>query len=55
MGLYDATTETTAANLISFLQHYIPTTLENIQLQLGVRKCSLHYDYNIRSGLATVS
>ena len=64
MALFDLTTETTAATLISFLQHYntdlavgitLTTTIENLQLELGVKKIPLLYDYNRRSGLATNS
>ena len=64
MGLYNLVTETTAANLNSFLQHYstdsvlaitLSTTLEDLQLELGGRKCPLHYDYDTWSGLTTNS
>ena len=64
MGLYNLVTKTTAANLNSFLQHYntnsalgttIQATLENLQLELGVRGFPLHYDYDIWSVLATNS
>ena len=46
MGLYNLVTETTATTLNSFLQHYntdfmlgttIQATLENLQLELGIR------------------
>ena len=33
----------------------LTTTLENLQLELGVRKCPLLYDYITWSGLATGS
>ena len=53
MGLYDLVIETTSATLNSFLQHYntnsalgitLSATLENLQLELGVQGCPLHYD-----------
>ena len=64
MGLYNIVTETAAANLNSFLQHYntdlalgitLSTTLENLQMELGIRGCPLHYNYTTWSGLATNS
>ena len=64
MGLYNFVTETTTANLNSFLQYYntdsalgitFSATLENLQLELGVRGCPLHYDYDIWIGLTTNS
>ena len=64
MGLYNLVTETTAENLNSFLQHYntdsalgitFSTTLENLQLEIGVRGCPLHYDYDTWSRIATSS
>ena len=64
MGLYNLVTDTTAANLNSFLQHYninsalgitIQATLENLQLELGVKGCPLHSDYDTWNGLATNS
>ena len=56
--------ETTATTLNSFLQHYntdlaagitLATTIENLQLELGVAKSPLLYDYDTWSGLATNS
>ena len=64
MGLYNLVTETTSANINSFLQHYntdsalgitLSTTLENLQLELRVRLCPLHYNYDTCSGLTTNS
>ena len=64
MGLFNLMTKKAVVNLNAFLQHYNPdsaigitltTTLENLQLKLGVRKCPLLYDYDIWSGLATDS
>ena len=64
MGLYDITTETTAATINSFLQHYnMPTLLgitlqaclENLQIELGVPDNSLLYDFTIWGVLATDS
>ena len=64
MGLFDLTTETTAATINSLLQHYgtdspvgitLQATLENLQLELGVSGCPLHYDYNTWAHLATNS
>ena len=64
MDLYNRTTEKIVANLNSFLQHYntvsslwimLTTTLKNLQLELGVRKYPLLYDYNTLSGLVTNS
>ena len=63
-GLNNLVTETTAANINSFLQHYdidsalgitLSATLGNLQLELGVRGCPPHYDYNTWSRLATNS
>ena len=62
MGLEDLTAATAAATINSFLQHYqvdsalgltLTATLENLQLELGVRDCPLRYDYKIWSPLAT--
>ena len=56
MGIFYLTTETTAATLNSFLQHYhsdmvlggtISSTLCNLQLEMGVKDCPLKYDYEI--------
>ena len=64
MGLFNLVTETTAATLNSFLQHYntnsalvttLSVTLENLLLKLGVQGCPLHYNYNTWGGLATNS
>ena len=64
MGLYDITTETTAATINSFLQHYnMPTSLgvtlqaclENLQIELGVPDNPLMYDFTIWGALATDS
>ena len=64
MGLEDLTAETAAATINSFLQHYqmdsaigvtLTAALENLQLELGVRDCPLHYDYKIWGPLATDS
>ena len=64
MGLHNLVTETASATLNSFLQHYntdsalgitLSTTLENLQLKLGVQGCPLHYDYDTWSILATDS
>ena len=64
MGLCNLVTENEAANLNSFLQRYntesalgitLSTTLENLELELRVRVCPLHYDYDTWSGLTTNS
>ena len=64
MGLYDITTETTAATINSFLQHYnMPTSLgvtlqanlENLQIELGVPDNPLMYEFSIWGALATYS
>ena len=64
MGLYNIVTEITATSLNSFLQHSntnlalgttLQATLKNLQLELGIRGCPLHYNYNIWDGLATNS
>jgi len=53
MGLLNLVTETASATLNSFLQHYntdsalgitLSATMENLQLELGVQGCPLHYD-----------
>ena len=55
MGLHNLVIETASATLNSFLQHYntdlalgitLSVTLENLQLELGVQGCPLHYDYD---------
>ena len=55
MGLFNFVTETTAATLNSFLQHYttdsalsitLSATLENLQLELVVKGFPLHYNYD---------
>ena len=64
MGLYSVTSETTAATIDTFLQHYgtespvgisIQATLENLQIELRVSGCPLHYDYKTWAHLATNS
>ena len=64
MGLFDLTTETTAATINAFLQHYgtdspvgvtLQATLENLQIELGVRGCPLDYDFETWGHLATNS
>ena len=61
MGLFNLITETTAATLNSFLQHYntdlalgitLSVTLENLQLELRVQGYPLHYKYDTWGGLA---
>ena len=62
MGLFDLTTETTAATINSLFQHYgtdtpvgitLQATLENLQIELGVRGCPLDYDFDTWGHLAT--
>ena len=62
MGLFDLTTETTAATINSLLQHYGTDSLvgitleankENLQIELGVRGCPLDYDFETWGHLAT--
>ena len=64
MELRNLTAEATAASLNLFLQHYgtdtslgtyLTTTIENLQLELGVTGCPFQYDYGVWSGLATDS
>ena len=64
MGRFNLATETTAATLNSFLQHYnMPTqlgvtltaSLENLQIELGVPDNPLQYPYDVWSPLATDS
>ena len=64
MGLFDLTTETTAATINSLLQHYgtdspvgitLQATMKNLQIELGVSGCPLNYDYNTWAHLATNS
>ena len=64
MSLFDLTTKTTAATINSLLQHYgtnspvgiiLQTTMENLQIELGVRGCPLDYNYNMWVHLATNS
>ena len=64
MGLYDIMTETTAATINYFLQHYnmpipigvtLQANLENLQLELGVPDNPLLYDFSIWGVLATDS
>ena len=64
MELFDLTTETTAATLNSFLQHYGSNTnigitllaaLEYLQLEIGVDDCPFHYDFDTWGHLATDS
>ena len=64
MGLFDLTTETTAATINSLLQHYgtdspvgitLQATMENLQIELGVSGCPLNYDYTIWAHLVTNS
>ena len=61
IGLYNLVTETTAATLNSFMQHYntetalgitLTATLEELQIELGVQGCPLTYDYEIWGHLA---
>ena len=61
MELFSLVTETTSATLNSFLQHYnidlalgiTPSaTLKNLQLELGMQGCPLHYGYDTWRGLA---
>ena len=62
--LFDLTTETTAANLSMFLQHYdtksalgitLKAAMEHLQLELGVPDCPLQYDFEVWGHLATDS
>ena len=64
MELKNLTAEATAASLNLFLQHYgtdtslgtyLTTTIENLQLELGVTGCPFQYDYSVWNGLATDS
>ena len=64
IGFNNLTLETLAATLNLHLQHNntrialgitLTTTLENLQLQLGVRKFTPLYNYDTWSGIATDS
>ena len=64
MGLYDITTETSAATINMMVQHYgtdsalgitLQASLENLQLELGVTRCPLHYNFKIWDDLASHS
>ena len=64
MGLHSLPVEATVGSINAFLQHYgtetplglyLKASLENLQLDLGVSRCPLEYDYDIWSGLATNS
>ena len=64
MGLHNLTAEATTASLNLFLQHYgtdtllgiyLSTSIENLQLELGVSKCPFKYDYEVWNVLATDS
>ena len=64
MELHNLPIETTAASINSFLQHYgtktnlglyLTALIENLQLELGVSRCSFEYDYDTWNELATDS
>lgn len=64
IGLFSLTTEATGATINSFLQHYGTTSylgqtlsaaLEHLQLELGVQRCPLSYDFDTWGNLATHS
>ena len=56
MGLHNLTVEATTALLNLFLQYYgtdtslgiyLSTSIENLQLELGVSECPFKYDYEV--------
>ena len=66
MGLFGLSTETIAATLDLFLQRYninmntairitLTTSLENLQIELGIPNNSLKYNFEIWGSLATHS
>ena len=64
LGLYDFTCKTAGATLNSLLQDYgietplgiyLMTTLENLQVELGVQYCPLQYDFKKWGELSTHS
>ena len=64
MGLHSLPIEATVGSINAFLQHYGTETamglylracLENLQLELGVSRCPLEYDYDVWGALATNS
>ena len=64
MGLFSLPLEATISSVNLLLQHYGTSTalgvtltacLENLQVEIGVRRCPLEYDYKIWGNLATDS